>query len=160
MFSCSTSFYLTDGCTKLGQRYDVIIDANQPVQNYWLRVGTGGGACDGPNANDANIRSIFHYNGANSGNPTNSTGSTLPTGCYDETNIVPVVETSVPRDLPKKLALTFTQTAAKNNLVQWNIDGSPILVDFLRPTLQNVINGNSTYNVAENVYHIEGTNKV
>ncbi|KAF2715764.1 multicopper oxidase [Pleomassaria siparia CBS 279.74] len=136
----------------VGQRYDVIIAANQTAGNFWLRVGTGG-ACDGPNANAANIRSIIHYDGASSGNP-NSSGSTLPTGCYDETSIVPFVKTQVPQELPKEMSLEFEVTRAKNNLVQWAINGQPILVDFSKPTLQNVVDGNNSYNVAENVYSI------
>ncbi|KAF2794437.1 multicopper oxidase [Melanomma pulvis-pyrius CBS 109.77] len=142
----------------VGQRYDVIIDSTQnKTGNYWLRVGTGG-RCDGPNANAANIGSIFHYDGAPYGNP-NSTGTALPTGCYDETNIVPFVKTQVPQDLPKELTLSFSITAAKNNLVQWHINGSPMLIDFTRPTLQNVIDGNATYNTVENVYPVGEAHK-
>lgn len=145
-------FTTTSLAITVGQRYDVIIEANATVDNYWLRVGTGG-KCDGPNANAANIRSIFHYDGANSGNP-NSTGTPLPTGCYDETNLVPFVKTQVPQDIPEELTLSFVRTVARNNLVQWHINGSPMVIDFTRPTLQNVIDGNSTYNVAENVYPV------
>jgi hypothetical protein len=56
--------------------------------------------------------------------------------------------------VPEELTLSFSQTAAKNNLVQWHIDGSPMIIDFLRPTLQNVVDGNTTFNVAQNVYHV------
>ncbi|KAH7128332.1 laccase [Dendryphion nanum] len=136
----------------VGQRYDVIIDACQPVQNYWLRVGTGG-KCDGPNANGANIRSIFHYSGA-SGTPNSTASAPLPTGCYDETNIVPFVKNSVPQKLPQKINAGFTNTAAGGNLVQWLVNGSPMLIDFTRPTLQNVIDGNETYGVTENIFTI------
>ncbi|KAF2466250.1 uncharacterized protein BDR25DRAFT_293639 [Lindgomyces ingoldianus] len=144
--------YTTDSLViAVGQRYEVIIDANKPVGNYWLRVGTGGGKCDGPNANSANIKSIFHYDGANSANP-NSTGITLPTGCYDETNIVPYVKTTVPQKLPKKIELGFTNTATSDGLVQWLVDSSMMQVDFTKPTLQYILDGNDTFNVAENVY--------
>ncbi|KAF1810159.1 Cupredoxin [Eremomyces bilateralis CBS 781.70] len=50
-----------------GQRYDVIIDANQAVGNYWFRTKFGGTAddpYDGRNRNAANIKNIFSYNGA------------------------------------------------------------------------------------------------
>ncbi|KAF2492158.1 hypothetical protein BU16DRAFT_105279 [Lophium mytilinum] len=137
----------------VGQRYDVIINANNTVANYWLRVGTGGGQCDGPNANAANIRSIFSYVGAPAGNP-NSSGITLPTGCGDETNVVPYVKTNVPSQLPKKLGLTFSQTAAKNNLVQWLINSTAILIDWEKPTLQYVIDGNTSFPATDNVYTV------
>jgi hypothetical protein len=85
---------------------------------------------------------------------------TVGSGCVDETNIVPFVKTEVPAEVPAEMSLSFSQTAAKNNLVQWNIDGSPLLIDFLRPTLQHVIDGNSTYEVSENVYPIGEIHKV
>ena len=143
-------------CT--GQRYDVVINANQTVGNYWLRVGTGGGACDGPNANAANIRSIFTYSGAASGNPT-STGITLPTGCYDET-VTPWVQTDVPSNTPRQLQVGFNISAAQDNLVQWSINSSAIQIDWEKPTLQYVIDGNTTYPTSDNVITIEGANSV
>ncbi|KAF2194460.1 multicopper oxidase [Zopfia rhizophila CBS 207.26] len=142
----------------VGQRYDVIVNANQTVGNYWLRVGTGGGKCDGPNANAANIKSIFRYEGSTSGNP-NSTGITLPTGCYDETNIVPYVKTTVPRNLPQELKLSFSQTAATNNLVQWHINASAIQIDFKTPTLQYVIDGNDSFPTTDNIYVVGEAHK-
>jgi FtsP/CotA-like multicopper oxidase with cupredoxin domain len=92
-----------------GQRYDVIIAANATLSNYWLRIGTGG-RCDGPNANAANIRSIFRYAGAGSGEPNSISKAPLPGGCYDENNVVPYAKTEVPRDTPKSLEVGFTDT--------------------------------------------------
>lgn len=142
-----------------GQRYDVIINANQTVSNYWFRVGTGG-RCDGPNANAANIGSIFRYAGALSGNPTSTASQPLPTGCYDETNIVPFVDTQVPQEMPEQLTVGFTNTAGSGNLIQWLIDGSPMLIDFNRPTLSQVFDGNDTFNAQENLYSVGEANKV
>jgi hypothetical protein len=143
-----------------GQRYDVIINANQPSANYWLRVGIGGGGlpgpqCDGPNKAANVTKSIFHY--ADCGvSPTsaNSTGIALPVGCYDETNIVPYVKTKVPEDTPEEISLNFTNTATSDKLVQWLVNGSPMLVDLSRPTLQNVIDGNATFNPRENLIEV------
>ncbi|KAF2873996.1 multicopper oxidase-domain-containing protein [Massariosphaeria phaeospora] len=137
----------------VGQRYDVLISANQTVGNYWLRVGTGG-RCDGPNANAANIASIFRYDGASDSLPTSNATTPLPTGCYDETNLVPFIDTQIPQEVPDNLTVGFTNTAAESNLVQWTINGSPMLIDFTRPTIQQVIDGNTSYNQAENVFAI------
>ena len=147
-------------CT--GQRYDVVINANQTVDNYWLRVGTGGGSCDGPNANAANILSIFTYSGAASGDPTSS-GITLPTGCYDETTVTPWVKTDVPSNTPRDLEVGFNGSAtvgSVSNLVQWSINSSAILIDWEKPTLQYVIDGNTTYPASDNVITLEGANSV
>ncbi|KAF2736345.1 laccase [Polyplosphaeria fusca] len=141
----------------VGQRYDVIIDACQPVANYWFRVGTGG-ECDGPNKNGGNIRSIFQYEGATSGSP-NSTGALLPTGCHDQEGIVPYAKTSIPQDVPENLRLNFTQTAAKNNLVQWLINDSSFKVNYMKPTLQSIVEGNTTFSPDMNVYDVGEAHK-
>jgi FtsP/CotA-like multicopper oxidase with cupredoxin domain len=141
----------------VGQRYDVIINATQPVGNYWLRVGTGG-RCDGPNANAANIGSIIRYAGAENSNPNSTAAAPLPTGCYDEV-IVPYVKTTVPQQLPQELELTFTDTGGPNgsDLVQWLVNDVPMLIDFDTPTLQTIFQGftgNQTWGKTENVFEV------
>jgi Multicopper oxidase len=53
--------------TDIGQRHDVIINANQAVGNYWFRA-EAQGACDA-NKNNGNIKAIFSYDGAPAGDP-------------------------------------------------------------------------------------------
>jgi len=141
----------------VGQRYDVIINATQPVDNYWLRVGTGG-RCDGPNANAANIRSIIRYAGAPSVNPNSTAAAPLPTGCDDE-KVVPYAKTQVPQELPEALSVGFTDTFGGGNLVQWLVDGSPMAVDLAHPTLMNVLEGNSTFDPRRHVFNVGEKNK-
>ena len=76
----------------IGQRYDVIVNANQTLGNYWFRVKYATGC--GTNAN-TNIRAIFNYDSVTVANPT-STAATQPlTACADETNLVPYNAKSV-----------------------------------------------------------------
>lgn len=124
--------------------------------NYWLRVGTGGGSCDGPNANAANIRAIFSYEGAPDGNPT-STGVDLPTGCYDE-SVTPYVPRVIPSNQPKEMDVGFEQTAANNNLVQWLVDNSSMRIDWDKPTLLFLQEGNTSFPTQDNVYTINNNN--
>lgn len=147
--------------TSPGQRYEVIINATEAVGNYWLRVGTGG-ACDGPNANAANIRSIFRYAGAPALEP-NTTG-TLPAGCYDET-VVPHAKTTVPQEMPALLSVGFnpnwTSDVTQNQgLVQWLVNGEPMNVDLEVPTLSSVLNGNVSFGNNRHVFAVDETNKV
>ncbi|KAJ4373225.1 laccase, multicopper oxidase, benzenediol:oxygen oxidorectuctase [Neocucurbitaria cava] len=143
----------------VGQRYDVIINATEAVDNYWLRVGTGGGQCDGPNNNAANTRSIFRYAGAKAENPSNSSGVALPTGCYDETNIVPHQKTTVPQQMPEELKVGFTDTAGNGNLVQWLVNGTAMTVDLDHPTLQGVVDGNSSFAASRHVLSVGAKNE-
>ncbi|KAF1837419.1 laccase [Decorospora gaudefroyi] len=155
--------YWTDNLViAVGQRYEVIINATEATANYWFRVGTGG-RCDGPNANAANIKSIFRYAGAGSGDPV-STGRVLPAGCYDEANIVPYSKTIVPREMPEELQLGFsdnytTGLSHGHGLVQWLINGQPMAVDLEHPTLQTVRDGNLTYAANRHVFKVDDTCK-
>ncbi|KAF2744007.1 multicopper oxidase [Sporormia fimetaria CBS 119925] len=139
----------------VGQRYDVIIDANQDVSSYWLRVSTGGGRCDGPNANAENIRSVFHYSGSPlSQPPKDKKVVKLDTGCDDEENIVPWAEADVPKSIPKSLDLNFTNTATDDGLVQWLINDNPMYVDLSLPVLKSVMDGNTTFQAKQNVIKV------
>jgi hypothetical protein len=136
----------------------VIINANATTSNYWLRVGTGG-TCDGPNANAANIRSIFQYAGAGSGFPNSTAAVPLTTGCYDEA-IVPYVKTTVPQEVPEEMKVGFTNTAGSGNLVQWLVNGVPMDVDLDYPTLQHVADGNDTFAPNRHVFKVGEKNQV
>jgi len=150
--------YETDSLSlSVGQRYDVVINANATTSNYWFRVGTGG-TCDGPNANAANIRSIFRYAGAGSGDPNSTAAAPLPTGCYDEA-VVPYVKTSVPQEVPEELKVGFTNTAGSGNLVQWLVNGIPMDVELDYPTLQHVADGNDTFAASRHVFKVGEKNQ-
>jgi hypothetical protein len=146
----------------------VIINANNATNatnattsnsgSYWLRVGTGG-TCDGPNANAANIRSIFRYDGAGSGDPNSTAAVPLTTGCYDET-VVPYVKTTVPQEVPEDLKVGFTNTAGSGNLVQWLVNSTPMEIDLEYPTLAHVADGNDTFATARHVFTVGEKNKV
>ena len=80
-------FYSTNLFLTIGQRYDVIVAADQPVDSYWFRaeVQDLGGAPQGcgQNANNWNIKSIFRYKGAEMAVPMSSGGG-YPQRCADE----------------------------------------------------------------------------
>lgn len=125
-------------------------------------MGTGG-RCDGPNANAANIKSIFRYAGAGSGEPNSTATIPLTVGCYDEQNIVPWVPTTVPQDTPEELVAGFNSNytadvRSSNGLVQWLINGIPMAVDLNYPTLQGIADGNDT-NFQANRHIFEVTEK-
>jgi FtsP/CotA-like multicopper oxidase with cupredoxin domain len=141
----------------VGQRYDVIIDANQTPGSYWFRVGTGGGQCDGPNVkaslNDTK-GAIVSYAGSAGGQPT-SQSYELGTGCADEVeNIVPFVQKNVPAPstAPTALALTLDTTAG----VFWKVNGEAIDISWLTPTLSYIENGTYTLPANDNGLTISG----
>ena len=76
----------------------MIVEATQEVGNYYLRVGNGGGVCDGPNAQAAageTRGAIVSYEGAGDATPT-STPVTLTQNCEDFDDWEPYISTPVP----------------------------------------------------------------
>jgi FtsP/CotA-like multicopper oxidase with cupredoxin domain len=147
----------------IGERYDVIISANQNVDNYWFRAEVQT-AC-GSNANNGNIKAIFSYSGAESGNPTTN-ATTYTEGCADEANLVPYVVKNVPSDSfisqVGELDIGFDTTINSNNqsVVQWNVNASVINVDWEKPTLSYVLEGNTSYPASLNLIELDGVNQV
>jgi FtsP/CotA-like multicopper oxidase with cupredoxin domain len=147
----------------IGERYDVIIDANQAVDNYWFRAEVMT-AC-GANNNNGNIMSIFSYTGAADTNPT-STGTTAPQNCNDESGLIPYVvknvdSTNFLTEYEELDVLLDIGTASNGQSVaQWNVNGSVIDVDWEDPTLKYVEDGNTTFATDLNLIQLPEANKV
>lgn len=143
----------------VGQRYDVIIDANQPVANYWFNVTVGGGGACGV-CNNPFPASIFSYDGAPANaNPTNR-GTRITADCKDTIGpFVPVVSRSAPRaqfaaqarELPVGLTKSVT---SRGNVFHWLVNGTAIDVEWDRPILQYVAERNSSWPRAANVVSV------
>ena len=159
---------VTQVTLNVGQRVDIIINANQAANNYWMRVQRG---C--PTAGEADIYDsaavangqvvpggILHYSTAGTNNPT-STPYTLSQTCNDE-----VVTPKWTRTVPStnfatsvgKLNYTLgTTQRAGNTIVAWFINQSTMVADWSNPTLQYVVNGITTYPASMNLYQLSGT---
>jgi FtsP/CotA-like multicopper oxidase with cupredoxin domain len=144
----------------VGQRYDVTIDASQPVGNYWFNVTySNTGAC-GSSVNP-HPAAIFSYVGAPTTNPT-ATG-TVPGDslCQDVYGFTPVVTRTAPiasfTPASENLPVNLVATA---NSVRWTVNGSAIDVAWDKPTLEYVLNGNTNYPVSENLIQIPTPNIV
>jgi FtsP/CotA-like multicopper oxidase with cupredoxin domain len=131
----------------VGQRLDMIIDANQDVGSYWFNVTMdSSGLCGTTLA--VNPAMIFDYKGAKKGRlPTiNGTTPAMP-GCLDRIDYEPIVQRMAPpeefeitdhNDLDVTLA-TGTQT------VKWNVHGHSINITWDEPTLEYVAKGDSDF---------------
>ncbi|KEF57808.1 uncharacterized protein A1O9_05728 [Exophiala aquamarina CBS 119918] len=135
----------------VGERYDVIINANQAVDSYWLHVVPQRGCSK--NA-VTNALAIFSYEGASSATPSNASRSNAPPGaeCNDPNdNLVPYVKLNVPDNytIPAKSRLdvgfAIVQDQANQTLFQWNLNFTAIQVPWGAPTLQYILDNNSSY---------------
>ncbi|KAI5366534.1 putative multicopper oxidase, type 1, carbohydrate binding module family 20, cupredoxin [Septoria linicola] len=126
----------------IGQRYDVIITADQSPGSYWFRADSQDAAGCGSNFNNGNIRSIFSYEGHENETPI-STATAYAQRCTDETQLVPYWNSYVPQNnLPifEQLDTAINQSTDANGLLTlyWQVNGTPLRVDWGTPTLGQV----------------------
>lgn len=114
----------------IGQRYDVILSANQTMGNFWIRANVES-ACASSN-NGAGL-GIVRYAGAPAGNPT-TTSSVVGNGCNPPGALVPWVPNQVGNvdqfksqvaDLEVNLQLPGTTTNGLN-IVTWGVNQTAI----------------------------------
>ena len=141
----------------IGQRYDVIIEANQTVGNYWFRAEVQSGC--GANNQNGNIKSIFHYSGAAGGDPTSS-ATTYTERCTDETSLVPYWDSFVPtgplaaNTEALDVAIDIGVNQIGGTVVTWGVNFSSFDVQWTKPILDYVLTGNSSWPASENLIEL------
>ncbi len=113
----------------IGQRYDVVINANQALDSYWFHVVPQVGCSCNQNPNAV---SIFTYAGAANMTPSNATRNNVdPAGssCSDpNSQLIPYVKLDVPKNatIPKESRLdvgfAIVQNSQQQTLFQWNLN--------------------------------------
>lgn len=102
----------------IGQRYDVIVEADQAADNYWLRA-IPQTSCSSTNLNTLDITGIFNYDSVAVATPTSS-GWAYDDNCDDETpNIKPFLELDAATD---GLETDFSIGLAVNGVFRWTIN--------------------------------------
>lgn len=142
----------------LGQRYDIIFEANQQVGNYWMRAVPAAGCSVIGNADG--IRAIVRYEGADdSADPTSIPFTITDTECKDETGLVPIV----PRNVP---TLSYGQQAnisviedVQTQIFEFAIDGSSLLIDWDSPSLLLAEGSDPSFPTSYNVVQLNGTSE-
>ncbi|KIJ55074.1 multicopper oxidase [Sphaerobolus stellatus SS14] len=130
----------------VAQRYSVVITANQPVANYWIRAPlTVSGASSNKNLDPTNVYAILRYAGAPNADPTTAAKAANGGVLLQEQNLhainLPVPGGSAPAD--RTIDLSFTKSTDALGAVQWTINGIKYLPSDL-PTLLNIIANNFT----------------
>ncbi|RMZ79532.1 hypothetical protein DV737_g3373, partial [Chaetothyriales sp. CBS 132003] len=132
----------------IGQRYDIVIHANEIVASYWFHVVPQDGCSSNLNTN---ALAIFEYEGADSDTPPNEDRNNAPptSDCADPNDLlVPFVKLDVPENgkIPDSASLdvgfTVTQDSNQVTNVQWPLNFSSMQVTWQNPTLQRVLDSN------------------
>ncbi|KZV60312.1 multicopper oxidase [Peniophora sp. CONT] len=109
-----------------GQRYSFVLNANQPVDNYWIRAFPGStGTNTLPQASEHGLsQAILRYSGASLADPiTTTTSPTLP---LLETNLHPLKPTPVPGVLAVGGAdSTLTLNLTSGEMVDFSANNVP-----------------------------------
>jgi FtsP/CotA-like multicopper oxidase with cupredoxin domain len=141
----------------VGQRYDIIIDASQPVDSYWFNVTLSGTGLCGSSNNPAPA-AIFRYDGAADALPTDAGTAPPDSLCNDRSDLAPIVT----RNAGSAADLTPTVLTNDNlavtlsipplgRTVTWFVNGSAVDVQWDRPVLEYVLEGNTSYPRSNNV---------
>ncbi|QIX01866.1 hypothetical protein AMS68_007383 [Peltaster fructicola] len=126
------------------QRYDIVVEANQKADSYWIRADIQNNCISTtPNPNAKNIRAIVNYKG-HSSTPT-STAYTYQDNCVDEDskNLVPRLALNAGK-LDEQISKTAT-IGVQGNMFKWTLGGESFVSKWADPTLQSISqNGNYT----------------
>ncbi|KAI5203887.1 hypothetical protein E4T39_03894 [Aureobasidium subglaciale] len=136
----------------IGQRYEIIVEADQDVGDYFLRFDNQNACASTINSDD--IRGIIHYAGSPGLTPTstahtyprkdNGVGGILGT-CEDEplASLVPVLKKTVssPRETVQHDLLVSNSNAI--NLYRWYLDGTTFQANWADATLYSIINNDT-----------------
>lgn len=152
----------------IGQRYDVLITADKEIDNYWFRAEVQTDC--GKNSNNGNIKAIFSYEGANEDQEPTSQTTGYTMSCDDQTGLTPWVKKDVPSDdfsaqaeeLEVLLSIGTKATYSVNgsSVVQWSFDDNLMDINWQKPTLEYVFNGESDWTDSQNLIELPEANKV
>ena len=149
----------------IGQRYDVTIDATQPIGNYWFNVTfASSGLCGVFNLPFP--AAIFSYEGASTTDNPTIPGIPPPDSlCEDRTNFTPIVTRTAPaasftatpsHSLDVNLAV---QTWQGQQRVYWKVKGQDMNITWDEPTLEYVKKGNMSFPNRYNVFQVPQANQ-
>ncbi|KAI4812168.1 putative multicopper oxidase, type 1 [Aureobasidium sp. EXF-8846] len=131
----------------IGQRYDVVFEANQTSGNYWFRA-EAASSCG--SASNGNGRAIFRYDASDTSTPED-TGETAPTSECIDMNTTPFWKQAVPKDdfvaQSQTLSTGFGDGVTVNgeNLLLWHLNTTAMSIHWDKPTLGYVFNGSDAW---------------
>ncbi|KAH7348341.1 multicopper oxidase [Rhexocercosporidium sp. MPI-PUGE-AT-0058] len=134
----------------IGQRYDVVFTASEDPANYWFRAEVQKGC--GTNDNNGQILGIFNYKTVPLALPTSKPVANYTAGCVDEVDLEPILKKSVPKHEFRKVygyngtsTLTVGLKQNEKKIFFWTINGNAINVNWDKPTLQYVGDGDNSF---------------
>ncbi|KAG4033800.1 hypothetical protein MFRU_004g03030 [Monilinia fructicola] len=141
----------------MGQRYDIILNATETSENFWIRAIPQTYCSD--NANSGNIKGILKYSSTNDTEPSTSAYS-YDDNCDDEdmSTLVPYLSRDAGTNLTsEELAVTVAYNSA--GLFKWYMEATTFVSEWDYPTLSAIVEGNTTWTTDEHVIQLDNANE-
>ncbi|KAI0002690.1 multicopper oxidase [Xylariaceae sp. FL0662B] len=138
----------------IGQRYDIIVEANQEPGNYWMRS-IPQLTC-GDNEMTLNVRGIVSYEGVAAADPTTGMWTYID-NCNDEplSDLVPFV--SLDAGGGGREEIMDVGISVVDSFFKWTINNNTFLSDWGTPTIQKVLEEDPVFDEQENIITLNET---
>lgn len=155
--------YTTDNViVTSGQRYDIIVEADAAVGNYWMRA-IYQTWCNGvDNDNKDNILGIVRYEGSDATqDPTSTISSQINDSCGDEDydKLVPHLALDVGTAVQEK-NLNIQWYYELSLVFHWTVNTTPLLLDWQEPTNMMIYRNESVFPTKYNVQDVPFVDEV
>lgn len=137
-----------------GRRYDVIVEADQPVGNYWMRAIYQTG-CNLLNIENNDIKGIIRYEGSRLEDPQTQQWDSIPNDCGDEpaSKVVPYVNKDVGKAHEKE-QLGISWFYEWDLVFHWTLGGEALTLNWSNPTDLMIYEGTADFPSDYNVFEI------
>ncbi|CAI6317592.1 unnamed protein product [Periconia digitata] len=141
----------------MGQRYDVIITADQEstADSFWMRAIPQSACSDNSQSDD--IKGIIYYSDSTTTPSTSAYSYT--DGCDDETTLVPYISKTVGSTASTTADEPVAVGFNSDNLFRWTMNSTSMVVDWADPSLGQVVNGNTSWEASEAVVSLPNANE-
>ncbi|KAK7520592.1 multicopper oxidase-domain-containing protein [Phyllosticta citriasiana] len=143
----------------MGQRYDVIVNADQGSGDYWVRAVPQSSCSSNDNPDD--IRGILRYDTSSTATPTTAPYTKFNnTLCVDEPyeSLVPYMSVSPTNPSTGGDELDVT-VGTVNNLFKWYISNKTYEVPWEDPTLESIYNNDTAWTDNDHVVTLDQVNE-
>lgn len=135
----------------IGQRYMVVVTADQPTGDYWLRFDNQNACSTTTNAD--NIKGIIHYSGSAGSTPNSQAynytrkyeSGQMIGYCEDEplANLVPAFAINVGAETKEIQETVVVSNSNPTNLYRWYLDGTTFQANWADATLYDIYNNDT-----------------
>jgi FtsP/CotA-like multicopper oxidase with cupredoxin domain len=142
-----------------GQRYDVVVEANQAVGAYWLRAIYQTACNNNDNDNKDNILGIIRYDGTDTiADPTTTVNPNITNSCGDEpyASLVPWLSQTV-GDSTVEDSFAVQWYYELDLVYHWTLHTKNLMVNWSDPTLLDINKGVTTFPSESNVVTVSST---